>query len=140
MKWRKTMKKIMCFWILFLLTVVSAEAGKQQPRSFYLTRDFFTGSEALSACADGYHMASLLEIFDSSNFKYDTTVGLRADDSGSGHPSFAAAAWIRTGYASSGQSQIAGEVNCFAWTSNTILDSGTIVGLNPNWALSSTVM
>jgi hypothetical protein len=68
------------------------------PRKFYLTQTLDNGSQALSACAAGYHMASLWEIFDPSNLKYDTTLGVTQADSGSGPPSkeTTASGWIRT--------------------------------------------
>jgi hypothetical protein len=65
-------------------------------RSFYITQTTHTGSQALTACAEGYHMASLWEIFDTSNLKYDTVLGLTQDDSGFGPPS-QIGGWIRTG-------------------------------------------
>jgi hypothetical protein len=132
---RKEMKKIFCFWILFLLTVVSAEAEKQT-RSFYLTKGIFTGSHALKACAPGYHMASLWEIIDPSNFKYNTNLGATTDDSGFGPPTFAGSGWIRTGYVSYGSSDQGrpGLDNCFAWSSESSLDLGTIAGLWPLWS------
>ena len=129
------MKKIVFCWIMFLLTIVSAEAAKG-PRKFYLTRGVFTGSQALTACASGYHMASLREIFDTSDFKYDTTLGITSDDSGSGAPD--GLGWIRTGYVSTGQDQIPGQDNCFAWTSNSSSDYGSVVGLAPIWNLPVT--
>jgi hypothetical protein len=48
----RTMKKmfvstLVSFWIVFLLAVPSANAAKQQPRSFYLTQGMFTGAQAL---------------------------------------------------------------------------------------------
>jgi hypothetical protein len=125
------MKKIVSFWIVFLLTIVSAEAAKG-PRKFYLTQDFVKGSQALNACAEGYHMASLWEIFDTSNLKYDTTLGTTQDDSGSGPPT-GFGGWIRTGYASSGDSLITGRDNCFAWTSDSDADRGTAANLTFAW-------
>jgi hypothetical protein len=118
-----------------LLIIVSAEAAKG-PRKFYLTQDQLTGSQALTACADGYHMASLFEIFDFSNMKYDTTLGLQFtfQDSVSGPPT-GVRGWIRTNYASSGQAQIAGQDNCFTWTSNSSSDYGTAALLNSHWAI-----
>ena len=77
-----------------------------QPRKFYLTKtEDYTGSQALSACASGYHMASLWEIFDTSNLRYDTALGASSTDSGSGPPvavyfglgHFEGDGWIRTG-------------------------------------------
>jgi hypothetical protein len=126
------MKKFVSFLILFLLTIVSAEAAKQ-PRKFYLTQDAFTGSQALNACADDYHMAALFEIFDTSNLKYDTSLGLAFDDSGSGPPSNVAG-WIRTGSPSQGTTGLPGEDNCFAWTSNSSSDKGTTARLTSGWS------
>jgi hypothetical protein len=129
------MKKIISFWIMFLLTIVSAEAAKE-PRKFYLTKDGFTGAQALTACADGYHMATLWEIFDVTNLSYDTTLGFRFNGTDSEFgPTSGIRGWIRTGYAYSGQSQIAGQDNCFLWTSDSALDSGSTVLLNSFWAI-----
>jgi hypothetical protein len=123
------MKKIVSFWIVFLLAIVSAEAGKQTRIKYYLTRNTFTGSQALTACAEGYHMASLLEIFDVSNFKYDTSLGFTRDDSGFGPPT--ESGWIRTGKSSEGQTGIDGVDSCFAWTSDDASHLGTTVILAP---------
>ena len=43
-------------------------------KSFYLTKTSHNGSQVLTACAEGYHMASLWEIFDTSNLRYDTAL------------------------------------------------------------------
>jgi len=104
-------------------------------RSFYLTPDFYDGSQALTACAEGYHMASLWEIFDPSNLKYDTQLGLSNADSGSGPPSFNNG-WIRTGFTATGTS-LAGQSNCEAWTSASSTDAGTTVALPHVWSLTN---
>ena len=122
-------------WIVFLLTVISAEAAKQHPRSFYLTQDTFKGSQALTACADGYHMASLWEILDVTNLRYDTSLGIARDDSGSGPPT-QASGWIRTGYIADGGAQVPGIANCDAWTSDNANDRGTFAQLNAFWTAS----
>jgi hypothetical protein len=54
------------------------------PRKFYVTKTTHSGAQALSACAEGYHMASLREIFDTSNLRYDTELGGTTDDSEEG--------------------------------------------------------
>jgi hypothetical protein len=115
-------KKIVSFWIVLLVTIVSAEAAKQ-PRSYYLTRSTFTGAHVLTACTSGYHTASLWEIYDTSNLRYNTTLGITVDDSGSGPPD--GAGWIRTGYFSSGKASVIGQDNCFTWTSDSDQDFGT---------------
>jgi hypothetical protein len=66
------------------------------PRKFYLTQTRHVGNEVLAVCAAGYHMASLWEIFDPSNLRYDTQLGFTLEDSGFGPPSFEGG-WIRTG-------------------------------------------
>jgi hypothetical protein len=99
-----------------------------QQRRFYLTQTTPNGSQALTACAVGYHMAALYEILDPSNFKYDTQLGLIRDDSGSGPPTNVTG-WIRTGSAANGSGQ-PGFGNCNAWTSASLTDSGTAVALS----------
>ncbi len=100
-------------------------------RRYYQTTTTHNGSQALSACAAGYHMASLWEIHDTSNLEYDTALGLTRDDSGSGPPG--GSGWVRTGFGSS-NSPVAGEGNCVAWTSSSENDNGTFVGLGSLWS------
>lgn len=105
--------------------------AKQQRglRKYYLTQDQYDGSQALSACAGGYHMASLWEILDPSNLSYDTTLGVTLADSGSGPPN--GSGWIRTGFIASnginadGSVQTAGAANCLAWTNASSDARGT---------------
>jgi hypothetical protein len=111
--------------------------GQGQPpfaqRTYYLTQTEHNGSQARTACAAGYHMASLWEIFDTSNLKYNTELGFMQGDSGFGPPTVAPGlgdifppplGWIRTG-AIAGSSNAAGLANCDAWTnaSHTVMGS-----------------
>lgn len=103
-------------------------------RRFYLTSSLHDGSEALQACADGFHMASLWEIYDISNLEYTRTPrsGVSAavtDDSGEGPPT-GMTGWVRTGNDSSGSSQ-PGVGNCEVWSNVGSL--GTILTLNGLW-------
>ena len=66
--------------------VASLAANNKGPRQFCLTKTGFNGSQALTACAAGYHMASLWEIFDTTVLRYNTALGLTKPDSGSGPP------------------------------------------------------
>jgi hypothetical protein len=100
-------------------------------RQYYLTEDTYNGSEALTACAGGYHMASLWEIMDPSNLKYNTDLGYTRDDSGQGPPSDSSG-WVRTGYSSNG-SDTEGRGNCNAWTSSEITHYGTYAYLPSYW-------
>ncbi|MCI0417022.1 hypothetical protein L0222_29995 [bacterium] len=128
--------------ILFLLLAMNvlatkpSEAGSSSGRKFYLTKDTFTGAQALTACASGYHMASLWEIFDPSNLRYNKILGLTNVDSGSGPPS-AEVGWIRTGFNFSDVSTLPGRANCAVWSSDSSLDNGTIVALQPDWQFPS---
>jgi len=102
-----------------------------QPRKFYLTQATHNASQALSACAEGYHMASLWEIHDPSNLRYDTELGLTRDDSGFGPPA-AVLGWIRTGLFAS-DALAPGEANCNAWTEAGELQYGSAVTLIGSW-------
>jgi len=100
---------------------------------YYLTDDNLASDAALTACAAGYHMASLWEIVDPSNLTYafdHPDAHTKADD-GEGPPS----EWfgrVRTG-ASSSVADSAGSGNCAAWTSVDNADHGTFVRLTRAW-------
>lgn len=113
----------------------TADAGRKK---YYLTQDNFDGSHALTACDNGFHMASIWEILDPSNLKYDTELGRTTDDSGSGPPS-GLEGWIHTGGADA-DSGGAGNANCRTWTSNSGSDAGTFVFLEHTWPGSSTAI
>jgi hypothetical protein len=100
-------------------------------RKFYITQTLHDGDDVLSACADGYHTASLWEIFDVSNLRYDTQIGLTAPDSGFGPPTNFAG-WIRTGIVPSPGPE-PGFANCFLWTRATPDILGTRVFLPADW-------
>jgi len=101
------------------------------PRKFYLTKTLdHDGAEALSACAEGYHMASMWEIHEPSNLRYDTTLGLTTADSGFGAP--IDSGWIRTGFSANG-STTPGRSNCNGWTTSATTSYGTRVSLEDHW-------
>ena len=120
-----------------ILTGESAvAAGETSPaqssgmRQFYLTTAAYTGTQTLTACAGGYHFASLWELADPSNLKYNTSLGHTEADSGQGPPS-SMEGWVRTGY----QSDIVmtpGHANCAAWTTG-YADFGTLAVLPSDW-------
>ena len=99
-------------------------------RRFYLTKTPHLGSTALSACAAGFHMAAIDEIFITTVLQYDTTRGETEDDSGSGPPRDFNG-WVRTGTVDN-VSQINGRGNCNSWMSDNDLEWGTIVYLPTN--------
>jgi hypothetical protein len=90
----------------------------------------YDGAEALQACADGFHMASIWEILDVSNLRYDTTRGFITTDSGFGPPS-GVFGWVRTGWTPEVGST--GSANCDAWRSNNPGYSGTAIELPNDW-------
>jgi hypothetical protein len=126
------MKKVASLLFIISIAVGSVASAKTKPRKFYITQTEVTGGQALTACADGYHMASLWEIFEVSNLRYDTTLGFTQADSGFGPPA-RFSGWIRTGVSSFGTTGIAGVDNCLAWTSSNNSDLGTVVLLNSFW-------
>jgi hypothetical protein len=119
--------------------------GQGQPpfaqRTYYLTQTEHNGSQARTACAAGYHMASLWEIFDTSNLKYNTELGFTQGDSGFGPPTAGPGppgqplpvGWIRTG-ARAVSSTGPGLGNCNAWTSASDTVFGTTVSLLFLWS------
>jgi hypothetical protein len=116
----------------------AAASGPQIPlaassgmRQYYLTKTYSFGADADDACASGYHMASLWEIVDPSNLKYNTDLGVTWSDSGQG-PSSYTDGWVRTGYVSSADS-VPGWGNCNAWTSSASGDLGTLTWLPLEW-------
>ena len=116
----------------------AAASGSQIPlaassgmRQFYVTGASYRGANADDACASGYHMASLWEIIDPSNLKYNTDLGNTRLDSGQGPPS-ASGGWVHTGYSSRADNS-AGRGNCNAWTSSDSGDYGTWAWLAHEW-------
>jgi hypothetical protein len=103
-------------------------------RQYYLSQTQVVGSAALQACATGYHMASLWEIHEPSNLKYNTKLGVTTTDSGFGPPTYDNGmylGWVRTGYRSYNP-DTPGEGNCDAWTSTD--GWGTTVFLPSSWS------
>jgi hypothetical protein len=93
-------------------------------RGYYLTKNTITGSKVLTACASGYHFASIWEILNTSDLHYNTTLGRTNVNSGNGAPAIssrstfadAAFGWIRTGAPD--------DPNCINWTSSNGADAG----------------
>ncbi len=110
----------------------TAETQSEGMRQFYLSVGWFSAIGAPDGCVPGYHFASLWEIADPSNLKYNTYYGRDKDDSGGGPPS-GYYARVRTGY-SSNNSSTPGYANCNAWTSTT--GHGTRAALLPSWSSS----
>lgn len=113
-------------------------------RQFYLTKTLYNGAQAKTACAKGYHMASIWELADPSALEYNTARGMISPDSGAGPPTASKLftsiiierGWVRTGYASS-ITGIAGQANCSSWWSDYYGDWGTVVNLSSNWTGSA---
>ncbi len=106
-------------------------------RHYYLTTSTHRGDTALTACASGYHMASLWEIMDLSNLAYETTIGYNYDDSGAGPPT-SLYGWVRTG-AISGASNTPGQGNCSVWTNGSGAQYGTRINLPWDWTASTNI-
>jgi hypothetical protein len=102
-------------------------------RHFYLTKASYIADAVTTACAAGYHMASLWEILDVSSltYDYDHPAAYTRADSGFGPPSNWYG-WVRTGQASSGVN-VAGSGNCLNWSSVSATNYGTFVKLSITW-------
>lgn len=102
-------------------------------RGYYQTGALTNGSGALTACAAGYHMATLAEIFNTAALRYAEEVAgaAQAADSGNGPP-YGFAGWIRTGTATSVANTI-GQGNCSLWTSSAAANFGTTLVLDTSW-------
>lgn len=109
-------------------------------RQFYLTQLSFKANEVPTACAQGYHFASIWEISDPSSLKYNTSLGTTNSDSGAGPPTAVtvfwgtrlARGWVRTGY-SAWSSDTVGRANCTAWASGDAFSWGTVANLPATW-------
>jgi hypothetical protein len=109
-----------------------------RPRRYYLTKtSAFNGAEAPSACAAGFHMASLFEILDTTALLYDTARGYATDDSGDGPPGLSG--WVRTGYLFGNDNQ-PGRGNCGAYASAVPTEYGSLARPDDDWKAAATVV
>lgn len=92
-------------------------------RRFYLTQTTHDGSQALTACAAGFHTASMWEVHDPTSLLYDTTLGRTREDSGSGPPRDIG--WIRTGNDNDAEGGKVGASNCDGWNTTDDNSGGT---------------
>lgn len=99
-------------------------------KRYYATQGTFNGSQALPACASGFHMASLWEIRDPSNLAYDTVLGQTNADNGTGPSCYGSLLpWVRTGnVASTIETGWPGGGNCANWTTTNPLFFGSAAG------------
>ncbi|NIN66659.1 MAG: hypothetical protein GTO63_18625 [Anaerolineae bacterium] len=114
------------------------------PGRYYLTASQHLGDDALGACAEGYHMASLWEIWDVSNLYYDTDLGYCWDDAplgdcGEGPPA-ARAGWVRTGADAVASGVGPGGDSCIAYTSPSGSERGTVASLPSDWSSPPSTM
>jgi hypothetical protein len=96
-------------------------------RRFYVTQTTHNGAQAATACALGFHFASMWELVEVAGLEYDTTRGFNLADSGSGPPG-KEEGWVRTGLSSSagqGAGEWVGLANCNAWQSSGSTVRGT---------------
>ena len=109
--------------------------------SYYLTSgDSYDGADAPGACAESYHMASLWEIWDTSNLRYEGDLGYQYPDGDCGQgPPTDAYGWVRTGSTASTSTDGPGLANCAAYTSTTVI-SGTVVSLPNDWSAPGSTM
>jgi len=104
-------------------------------RLFYLTDTRVDGASVLTACAPGFHAASLFELREPSGLSYDVARGHTRADAGKGPPSgVSSEGWLRTGHDSGGNSASqTGTNNCDTWTSAEATRKGAVGSLEENW-------
>ena len=78
-------------------------------RQYYLTVIGYYPTQILTACADGYHFASLWEILNISKLQYNNSLGFNSTDSGSGPNT--TSGWVRTGGGENYSSMTPGNAN-----------------------------
>ena len=110
-----------------------SETTSTVTREYYIAQEWYLGSEAKTACTTGFHFASIWEVLDISNLKYNADLGLTLDDSGQGPPSYIGG-WIRTGYTSD-STNTPGLGNCSIWTISDDGYSGSVAYLPIDWSV-----
>ena len=106
-------------------------------KRYYLSGNMVTGKDVTKACREGFHTASLWELFDTSNLRYAAEFGEAALglDKGSGPPT-GFYGWVRTGWsaeAGGADSGIPGRAHCLLWTSDSSSRHGTKIRLTNDW-------
>ena len=96
--------------VLFAIAVSIALNASAHDRSFYLTKTTHQGDTVLTACATGYHFASISELFYYGNLVYNIELGHSNNDSGFGAPR-GIPGWMRSGQEFGGS-----EIQCGIWT------------------------
>jgi hypothetical protein len=116
------------------VTGATTETTTAPARHYYVTKATVNGSQALTACAAGYHFASYAEIADPALLTYNAKLGLTAADDGAGPPSYTAGGvgWVRSGFSSNSQPSGANPTNCSLWTSANSTDSGEVAVFDPS--------
>ena len=103
-------------------------------RRFYLTQTTHNGSQAILACAVGFHFASMWELVDVTELEYDLARGSTEADSGRSAPF--GVGWVRTGFIAVNSTGVEGIDNCSAWSTSG--GEGTRAELSGNgWLLDS---
>jgi hypothetical protein len=106
--------------VLCALPHPPADAAAAGMRKFYLTKAQFKGNQALTACAKGYHLASIWEVSEPSNLVYNTKLGFRNAAYQPGPPTYTGqpetTGWLDTSLPPDDN------YNCQGWT----VDSGSV--------------
>jgi hypothetical protein len=140
-----TFKRSVSTLILLALVIVVAPVmlttnAQQQTcplKRYYLSGNRVNGKEVTKACREGFHTASLWELYDTSNLRYAAEFGEAALglDKGSGPPT-GFFGWVRTGWsveAGGADSSVPGRAHCLLWTSDSSSRHGTKIRLTNDW-------
>ena len=122
-----------------LLTQRVSAVNKPILRAFYLTTTQHTGDQASIACAAGFHMASMWEVVDPSNLRYDDSLGFRNPNQDSNGAPSGKSGWIATGTEPIAAG-LPGETNCSSWSSSSGELLGTAASLELVWNSTATAV
>lgn len=104
-------------------------------RRFYLSQNGSAATDAPTTCDPGFHFATLSEMVQPASLQYDVTRGRTRADSGMGAPA-SIFGWVRTGGDAS-SSNLLGDGNCEAWSTNSGASRGTLVFIKHDWEISA---
>jgi len=105
------------FWTSLVLAGPEPKVVVPIERSFYLTVDRYQGNSTKTACAVGYHFASISELAGWKSMVYNTVLGLTVDDR---EGTMGGEGWARVVVLNDWD-------NCYDWTSNLHDENGLAV-------------
>jgi hypothetical protein len=123
------------------LAALASSPAAAGGKKYFLTIEEVPTTQVRDACGNGYHVASLFEIFHFTSLKYDAKRGFTRETSGTGPPA-GVFGWIQTGGDDVGGlgPTTAGLVNCNGFGSFQAMEFGTVAALISDWNAEPTAV